>query len=47
MEPDKMGRDKKGSFCSDLPGLRAYINSCKYALIMPYKATAYILFTFV
>lgn len=32
MEADKMGKDKKSSFCSDLSGLETYFNSCKYLL---------------
>lgn len=46
MEADKMDRDKKSSFCSDLSGLKTYFNACKYVLKPLRKATVYILFTF-
>jgi len=32
MEADKIGRDKKSSYCSDLSGLKVYFSSCKYVL---------------
>lgn len=47
MEEDKMGRDKKSSFCSDLSDLKTYFNSCKcgfkpltnqeYAFYLPFQ----------